>query len=128
MRPYSWRGRAAAAAPRFEVGAPRRPVNDHSPRIGLARPPQVVAVASARAAVLRVEAVSKRWPRQPQPVLQDVSFELAPGEFAWLTGANGVGKTTLLRIIAGVLAPDQGRVDVCGLEAGARRREYQRAI
>lgn len=46
------------------------------------------------------------------PVFQPVSFELSPGELLLLTGANGAGKTTLLRVLAGVLAPTAGHLDV----------------
>lgn len=47
-------------------------------------------------------------------VLQDISLHVGAGERACLVGPNGCGKTTLLRIAAGVLAPDQGRVSVTG--------------
>src|SRR5687767_13859508 len=50
-------------------------------------------------------------------VLEDVSFLLRAGERASLVGANGTGKSTLLRIIAGQIAPDKGAI---GLAAGAR--------
>ena len=40
----------------------------------------------------------------------DVEFEVAPGRIVGLLGPNGAGKTTLLRVLAGLLAPDEGRV------------------
>jgi zinc/manganese transport system ATP-binding protein len=43
-------------------------------------------------------------------VLDDVSFEVREGEFTGLIGSNGVGKTTLLRIILGLQRPDTGQV------------------
>lgn len=46
--------------------------------------------------------------------LNDVSFELRRGETIGLVGKNGSGKTTLLRIIAGLIKPDTGYVDVVG--------------
>ena len=46
--------------------------------------------------------------------LQDVSFELRRGEALGLVGKNGSGKSTLLRIIAGLIKPDVGTVDVKG--------------
>jgi heme ABC exporter ATP-binding subunit CcmA len=78
--------------------------------------------------VLLISAVTKRWPRQDQPVLRDIDLELAAGELAWLTGDNGAGKTTLLRIVAGLITPDVGHVSVCGLESRSSRRPYQQHI
>lgn len=50
----------------------------------------------------------------PVSVLQDVSFSVAPGESVAIIGANGVGKSTLLHLIAGLLQPSSGRVSVNG--------------
>jgi ABC-2 type transport system ATP-binding protein len=52
--------------------------------------------------------------------VDDVSFELAPGEVFALLGPNGAGKTTTLRMIAGLIAPTSGAVQVDG-EAMTRR-------
>jgi len=44
--------------------------------------------------------------------LKDVSFHVAPGEFVFLVGPSGAGKTTIFRIILGETAPDEGTVKV----------------
>ena len=45
-------------------------------------------------------------------VLADVDLDVARGEFLLVTGANGSGKTTLLRLIAGLIAPTAGKIEV----------------
>jgi len=59
-------------------------------------------------ALLRVESVAFSY--GDREVLQDVSFEIAPGELVALLGANGAGKTTLAFLLAGVLKPSRGSV------------------
>ena len=44
--------------------------------------------------------------------LRDVSFEVRPGEAIGVVGRNGQGKSTLLKLVAGVLFPDEGRIRV----------------
>ena len=48
------------------------------------------------------------WP------LRDVSFDIAKGDCVGIVGKNGTGKSTLLKMIAGVLLPDEGKVNVHG--------------
>lgn len=58
--------------------------------------------------ILTVDGVSFSY--RGVPVLEHVSFSLAEGEMAALLGPNGVGKTTLLRVIDGILRPSGGSV------------------
>src|SRR3954465_13927818 len=53
-------------------------------------------------------------PRGTFWALRNVSFSVQPGEAVGLVGGNGQGKSTLLKLLAGVLLPDEGRVDVRG--------------
>ncbi len=57
--------------------------------------------------------------------LQDVSFEIAKGEFISLLGPSGCGKTTLLRIIADLQQPTSGEMRVCGGTPGEARRQLK---
>ena len=47
-------------------------------------------------------------------LIRDLSFKLPPGQTALVTGANGSGKTSLLRVLAGLAVPASGGVDWCG--------------
>ena len=58
--------------------------------------------------LLAVEHISKTYGNSR--VLQDVAFDLQPGEVHALVGENGAGKSTLIKIIAGVEQPDAGSV------------------
>jgi len=77
---------------------------------------------------LALHGVSKRWARHQPPVLDDVDLELHLGTKTWIGGRNGVGKTTLLRIAAGLIDPDRGRAEVWGFTALERRRRYQQLV
>ena len=81
-------------------------------------PPQAERVAAAS-----VRAVSKSFKKTR--VLEDIDFDVAEGESLVLLGASGSGKTTILRIIAGLEEPDTGRVILHGkdvTELPARER------
>lgn len=47
-------------------------------------------------------------------VLNDVSFDIRKGEFVGIMGANGVGKSTLLKLITGIYTPTEGKIEVTG--------------
>jgi NitT/TauT family transport system ATP-binding protein len=53
-------------------------------------------------------------PAGRREALDGLSLEVAPGEIVALVGPNGSGKSTLLRIVAGLIAPDRGRVEIDG--------------
>jgi putative ABC transport system ATP-binding protein len=56
-----------------------------------------------------------------QRVLHEVSLEVRAGEVTFLVGPSGCGKTTLISVLAGILTPEAGRVDVFGTEVTALR-------
>ena len=62
---------------------------------------------------LQMRQVTYTYPGWP-PVVQQVDWDIAPGEFHCLVGRSGCGKTTLLKLAAGLLAPQQGEVRVQG--------------
>lgn len=55
-----------------------------------------------------------RYEPQMPWVLRDLSFEVRPGEKHWIQGPSGFGKSTILRLIAGIYEPEQGTITIGG--------------
>jgi putative ABC transport system ATP-binding protein len=67
--------------------------------------------------VISVSHLTKTYPGpRPRRVLNDVSFDVARGEFVAIMGESGIGKSTLLNVIAGLESADSGTVSVDGLD------------
>src|ERR1700736_918633 len=66
--------------------------------------------------------------RGDRHVLQGVSLELRAGELMHISGPNGTGKTTLLRVVSGLLRPEQGSVTWRGNSITTSRTEYQAVL
>jgi heme exporter protein A len=66
--------------------------------------------------------------RGDRHVLQGVSLEARPRELLHISGPNGTGKTTLLRVITGLLRPEQGSVTWLGASIVRHASEYQAAM
>jgi ABC-2 type transport system ATP-binding protein len=77
------------------------------------------------AAALTASSLSRRF--GDRLALEDVSFSLEPGEIFALLGPNGAGKTTTLRILAGLIAPSSGSVEIDGQPMGPRSAPQLRA-
>jgi heme exporter protein A len=75
---------------------------------------------------LRVDKVHV-W-RGDRHVLQGVSIEVHPHELLHVSGPNGTGKTTLLRVMSGLLRPEQGSVTWRGQSIVQQRTEYQAVL
>lgn len=63
-----------------------------------------------------------------RPVLERLSLVAHPGEVTLLVGANGVGKSTTLRILAGLARPDGGEASIAGYSLRKARLEAQRHL
>lgn len=73
--------------------------------------------APVQAAALQVNDVSKSY--GTAPALDPITLEIAEGERVALIGHNGSGKTTMMRIAAGLLDATSGSVSICGKKAGS---------
>ncbi len=80
------------------------------------------------AAPLRLSSISKRWRKDLPLVLDGLDLTLEPGTSTWVGGRNGIGKTTMLRIAAGLIEADEGRADVWGVSASENRARYQQLV
>ncbi|MGA2708080.1 MAG: ABC transporter ATP-binding protein [Steroidobacteraceae bacterium] len=72
--------------------------------------------AIARPEVLRLEGLSKRYRADRPPILEGIDLNLRAGEYVAIMGESGVGKSTLLNLLAGLDRPDSGRVVLEGVD------------
>lgn len=94
-------------------------------RTGVAAPSTPPVAPLELRPLLEMWGVTMRWPRVERPVLDGVDLLLERGTLTWLGGRNGTGKTTLLRIAAGMLLPARGVVILDELHPVRDRRAYQ---
>jgi len=85
--------------------------------------PQAAPVMLSGAPEILVEHVNYTYPGTEMPVLQDFSCKFPAGAFSVIAGPTGVGKSTLTRLILGLLKPQDGSVTVGGRPAGFALRE-----
>ena len=75
---------------------------------------------------LRVTGLTKSF--SGTPIFKDVSFGLSRGEAVAIIGANGTGKSTLLRCLMGLIPADAGVIDVLGTDVGSARSAQLRSM
>ncbi|MDI6836320.1 MAG: ABC transporter ATP-binding protein, partial [Rhizobiaceae bacterium] len=75
----------------------------------------------------RFETVTRRFGKGA-PALDGVSGEIGGGEITGLVGPDGAGKTTLIRLMTGLMLPDAGRVEVLGIDTARSPQNIQNLI
>jgi ABC-type multidrug transport system fused ATPase/permease subunit len=78
---------------------------------------------------VRFEAVSFRYPSRADDAISDFTLEIDAGTSVALVGANGAGKTTIVKLLAGLVRPTEGRVTVDGVPLDeVDRASWQRQV
>jgi ABC-2 type transport system ATP-binding protein len=114
--------RKAGAAGSFPFATVVEPVVHVSGLTKVFRVPEREAGLAAAARSL----VRRRW-REVRAV-DEISFDIAPGEVVGFLGPNGAGKTTTLKMLSGLLYPTGGEARVLGHRPSRREREYLRRM
>lgn len=65
---------------------------------------------------IKISDVTFTYPNQKTPAVKDVSLDIPAGKSVAFVGSSGAGKTTIIDILLGVLIPDQGTVQISGLQ------------
>ncbi|MEI7582377.1 ATP-binding cassette domain-containing protein [Runella sp.] len=75
---------------------------------------------------IRIQHLTKNYGNQK--AVNDISFDVNPGEIMGFLGPNGAGKSTTMKITTGYLSATSGRVEVCGFEVAKQSMEVRRNI
>jgi ABC-2 type transport system ATP-binding protein len=76
--------------------------------------------------MIKVQNLTKRY--DALTAVDDVSFEVAPGEVLGFLGPNGAGKTTTMRMLAGFITPTAGKASICGHDIETDTLEAKKSL
>lgn len=78
--------------------------------------------------MIEVRGLTKSFPGNPSAAVDDISFDVRPGEVLGLLGPNGAGKTTTLRMLCTVLKPTAGYATVAGFDVAEQPAAVRQSI
>lgn len=87
------------------------------------RPNKLEGHVQSKALGLKVQNVHFSY-KSDSPLIEDISFDIAPKEKVAIIGASGVGKSTLMRLILGILTPNQGTITVYDTDSHLNTNHY----
>lgn len=105
---YKMAGSVAVLRATSELSEALRPWRDTAPGLGAAGPGAPPCV--------RFERVCFSYPGTRAPVLDQLDLEIRPGELLAIVGLNGAGKSTMIKLLAGLYQPDDGRITADGVD------------
>lgn len=77
---------------------------------------------------IRFQEVTFRYPDNRKPVLHDFNLTIPPDQIIAIVGANGVGKSTLIKLLCRLYDPDSGRIEIDGIDIRQLRLEDLRSL
>lgn len=72
--------------------------------------------------MVRLDGITKKMKKQV--IIEGLNLQIEEGQIVALCGGNGAGKSTILRMIAGISHPDSGKITVGGLQWKNNRKRY----
>jgi ABC-2 type transport system ATP-binding protein len=79
-------------------------------------PSQQLGPIAESAALVTIDGLTKRFGKDGPPALSELTALIKPGQVTGLVGPDGAGKTTFMRLLAGLMQPSAGRITVCGFD------------
>ena len=78
--------------------------------------------------IIHVEKLTKRYRKTEKPAVNNISFDVQPGEFFAFLGPNGAGKTTTISILTTTLAKTSGNVTIAGYDINSQAKNVRENI
>ncbi|HWB12278.1 MAG TPA: ATP-binding cassette domain-containing protein [Pirellulales bacterium] len=83
---------------------------------------------TSESSLVEATSISKRFGRDARPAVDRLDLRVRAGEVTGLVGPDGAGKTTLMRLLAGLLLADEGTLSVCGCDPQDQASELRGTI